>query len=265
MFYFDLHTHQPPFHPEDSAIIQIDLSKKPGLSPSDTTPICSDGLSLLVDKTSMLLDTAAYASMTARKQNADTTPMLSDTAPFSSDAAMSSSNFYSVGIHPWQPDESLLPELQRYALLSSVLAIGETGLDKTRASTPHEWELQHSLFEAHIRLSEEVKKPLIIHCVKAWDELLHIRKITHPTMPWIIHGFRGKGALATQLLNSGFYLSFGPLHHPDALKAAWSAHRLFAETDDKLIDIRTVYQKIAHGLHIPVRTLSLEIARLLRS
>lgn len=221
MIYFDIHSHQPPVHSEDVAIISVDLGEKQAPNPLDA-------------------------------------------ALRSSDATLLVSSYYSAGIHPWHPDMRLLPVVRRYASLPAVVAIGETGLDKVRAATPHEWELQQSLFEVHIRLSEEVKKPLIIHCVKAWDELLHIRKVTGPTLPWIIHGFRGKATLATQLLNAGLYLSFGPLHHPDALKAAWTVRRLVAETDDKVIDIREVYKQIANELNIPLTTLSQEIDRILR-
>lgn len=211
MTYIDIHTHQHPVHPDDIAIISVDLQDP---------------------------------------QQADL---------FTSKST--SSHYYSVGIHPWKPDASLLPKVRQYTSFPSVVAIGETGLDKLKATTPAEWDLQRSLFEAQIRLSEEVKKPLIIHCVKAWEELLYIRKAIQPTTPWIIHGFRGKKTLATQLLNTGCYLSFGSLYQQDALRIAWDAHRLLAETDNKTIDIRTIYEQIADSLHISLEELSEEIEK----
>ena len=69
-------------------------------------------------------------------------------------------------------------------------------------------------------------------------------------MPWIIHGFRGNGELASQLVRLGFYLSFGDRFNPSALRAAW-LDSLFLETDDKSIDIRGVYQNVAEALDIP--------------
>jgi len=79
-------------------------------------------------------------------------------------------------------------------------------------------------------------------------------------MPWIIHGFRGKETLAIQLINAGFYLSFGPLYNREALKAAWIKRRLLAETDDSKTDIRHRYQQIADDLSVSEQELSEEIA-----
>lgn len=55
----------------------------------------------------------------------------------------------------------------------------------------------------------EAGKPLVIHLVKAVDELLKVKRDLRPSNPWIIHGFRGKAALAEEYLKHGFYLSFG--------------------------------------------------------
>lgn len=153
----------------------------------------------------------------------------------------------------------------RYATQPAVVAIGETGLDKITAGSPETFKRQQELFTQHIRLSEETGKPLIIHCVKAWDELLHIRKATHPAVPWIIHGFRGKELLATQLLDAGLYLSFGSFYNPEALKAAWKRHHLLIETDDKQTNIREVYQQIASELKITVDLLSDEIGTIFKT
>ena len=165
--------------------------------------------------------------------------------------------YYSVGIHPWYPDQSLMTKVHELAPLPFVVAIGETGLDKTK----DDFKLQQDIFTEHIILSEKVKKPLIIHCVRALNELLHIRKATNPSMPWIIHGFRGKAALAEQLMDAGLYLSFSATHNKDSLKAAWKQHRLLAETDDINTDIRHVYTQIANNLDITQKELSNEIER----
>ena len=171
-------------------------------------------------------------------------------------ARESISEYYSVGIHPWYPDRSLLTKVAEYATSPLVVAIGETGLDKTTAKSAEEFKLQQEFFMEHIDLSEDTGKPLIIHCVKAWDELLHIRKTTKPSRPWIIHGFKGKAALAEQLMDAGMYLSFGASHNTDSLKAAWNRRRLLAETDDSDSDIRDIYAQIANKLNIPVKELS---------
>ena len=166
------------------------------------------------------------------------------------------SGYYSVGIHPWHADMACLSVVETMAAHSNVVAIGETGLDKL-ASTP--LKQQEELFIAHIELAEKNHKPLIIHCVKAWPELIAIRRRFTSGIPWIIHGFRGNGTLARQLLQFGFYLSFGLKFNPAALCAAWESHRLFAETDDATISIEEVYLRIASQLSITVEALSQEI------
>ena len=138
-----------------------------------------------------------------------------------------------------------------------VVAIGEAGLD-TLAESP--MDLQKEVFLVQANLAEETHKPLIIHCVKAWADLIACKKAVKPEMPWIIHGFRGNGELASQLVRLGFYLSFGDRFNPSALRAAWPDF-LFLETDDKSIDIRGVYQNVAEALDIPEEKLRIQIAK----
>ncbi|MDR0843825.1 MAG: TatD family hydrolase [Tannerella sp.] len=166
--------------------------------------------------------------------------------------------YYSAGIHPWYADKEALPSLRSYAGHPGVVAIGEVGLDKL-AATP--WALQKEVFAAQALLAVELKKPLIIHCVKAWDELIAIRKTCSPDsdIPWIIHGFRGNSELAGQLLRQDFFLSFGLLFQPDAARAAYKAHRLFAETDEKDILINTVFAALSSAISVSEADLSHEI------
>lgn len=165
---------------------------------------------------------------------------------------------YAAGIHPWYADRKQLECLYKWASHPQIALIGEAGLDK-RTHTP--FDMQKELFKTQIQLSEEVHKPMIIHCVKAWGDLLGIRKDTQAVMPWIIHGFRGKEELSRQLLNSGMYLSFGMFYHVDALNAAWQARRLLIETDDKIVDIGNIYRQIAEELRISENALSQEVGK----
>jgi len=176
-------------------------------------------------------------------------------------ARESISEYYSVGIHPWFPEKNLMTKVREYAISPLVVAIGETGLDKITANSAESFKLQQDLFIEHIILSEKVKKPLIIHCVRAWNDLLHIHKTTKPSMPWIIHGFRGNATLAGQLIDAGLYLSFSGLYNTDSLKAAWMKRRLLIETDDTKTDIRDVYTQIANNLEITPKELFDEIER----
>jgi TatD DNase family protein len=177
---------------------------------------------------------------------------------------------YAVGVHPWHIDRSdsetinrLFDKVCQLAILPEIVAIGETGLDKKTAKSTNDFIFQQEIFISHAHLSEEVKKPLIIHCVKAWNELLHIHETIKPTMPWIVHGFRGKMPLAIRLLNAGFYLSFSIHYNIDSLKAAWAKRRLLLETDDNNIDIRNVYQQVAYDLSVSEQEISGEIEKIL--
>lgn len=159
----------------------------------------------------------------------------------------------SAGIHPWYiyNVHKQISCLESVASSSVVVAIGEAGLDKLAKTS---LDIQQDVFLRQAVLAEKLNKPLIIHCVKAWAELIAARKIIKSHIPWIIHGFRGNGELAQQLISQGFYLSFGEHFNPSALQAAWP-NRLFAETDDKDIDIRDVYEQIAFSLQLSSKTL----------
>ena len=93
-------------------------------------------------------------------------------------------------------------------------------------------------------LSEEVGKQLVIHLVKAVDELLKVKRDLRPSNPWIIHGFRGKAALVEEYLKHGFYLSFGEKYQEAALCRV-PADRLFIETDESEVSIGELYARAA--------------------
>lgn len=117
--------------------------------------------------------------------------------------------------------------------------IGECGLDRVCA-TPY--DLQLSAFEAQIRFSEDLGCPLLLHCVRALDDILRLKRGT--TQPWIWHGFRGKPQQLQQLLDHGFYVSFGFRHNVDSLRAC-PTDCLFLETDDTPESIAMLYAEVA--------------------
>jgi len=161
------------------------------------------------------------------------------------------------GIHPWhltgETIESLTSNVQSVASSPNVVAIGEAGFDKLRGP---DLKIQARAFEAQVIISEEIRKPLFIHCVRAWDELLTAHKRFRPGMPWLIHGFRGKLELAKQLLSKGMYLSFwfAFIMRPESAKLLRSLpkDRIFLETDGADVDIGTIYSKVAIDLDMSV-------------
>jgi len=114
---------------------------------------------------------------------------------------------YTAGIHPWYLNndnhEKLLEFIQHTAGNSNLAAIGEAGFDKLRGPS---MELQRSAFEEQAVIAGKHNKPLVIHCVKAWDELLASHRNLKPETKWLVHGFRGKKELASQLLSKGMYM-----------------------------------------------------------
>ena len=151
----------------------------------------------------------------------------------------------SVGIHPWELTEAnadtLWEALQKAIEDKRVVAIGECGIDKFKGPS---LDLQIALFKKEVLLAEVRSIPLVIHCVKAFNELILLKKEIKPMQPWIIHGFRGKLSLAKDCIRHGFYLSIGAHFQEDALKAIPS-DRLFIETDEADKSIEDIYQNIA--------------------
>ena len=142
------------------------------------------------------------------------------------------------GIHPWKAaEEFVVPDL------SGKLAIGECGLDGLRGPS---MERQEEVFIQQIKLSEEVEKPLIIHCVKALDRLLQLHKELKPRQMWMLHGFRGKPQQLRSLLDAGFFVSFGFAFNEESLRIC-PIDRLLLETDaDEERSIEELYNNVAN-------------------
>ena len=145
---------------------------------------------------------------------------------------------FSAGIHPWNADRADLDALRRIA--PRAYAIGEAGLDKLCGPSI---DVQVPVFVSQARLADELGKPLIIHCVKAWPELIAVRRSLQPTTPWIIHGFRGKPELAQQLLREGFDISLGEKFNP-ATRAVIPDGRLYTETDESPLSIDEIRRAV---------------------
>jgi TatD DNase family protein len=158
---------------------------------------------------------------------------------------------FSIGIHPWffNPDSfrqqwKTLQELSRHP---NCVAIGECGLDQL---IDLDKKTQIKIFMQHAELAQEQNKPLIIHCVRAYHDLLQLKRHHGDSPAWIIHGFN-KYKFAEPLLNEGIYLSLGhnvlrPNHPIARLLPDLPLDHLFLETDDTdTPDIDTIYQTAA--------------------
>ena len=168
--------------------------------------------------------------------------------------------FYSIGIHPWYINESRLESdlqlINEKLSLSNCLALGECGLDKR---IEIKLEIQEKVFKAQILVAEKHQKPLVLHCVAAFQEVIRIKKEENVTVPMIIHGFSKNEQIAKQLLDNGFYLSFGKylLRNPE-LKTVFQSvpnDRFFLETDTVEESLEEVYALAANYKNIEIEEL----------
>ena len=164
---------------------------------------------------------------------------------------------YTAGIHPWYLDDEnhnqLLAFVHDIADSSQLIAIGEAGFDKLKGPSI---ELQRQTFEEQVKIADEKQKPVVIHCVRAWDELMAAHKKLKPSKRWLVHGFRGKKELALQLLSRGMYLSFWfdfvIRDVSGELLRSLPKDRIFLETDGADVSIRDIYAKVSADLALSV-------------
>jgi TatD DNase family protein len=167
----------------------------------------------------------------------------------------------SVGIHPWSVSvekyDLQLEFLEKICGDNRVKAIGEIGLDKVKGS---EFRFQEEVFLKQIRVAERVRKPIIIHCVRSFNELIGIKKIIKPKVPLVIHGFNKKPEMAIELTKKGFNLSFGQAVLDseivqESLKNT-PIDQMFFETDDcNGLNISEIYKKASEMLNLEISVL----------
>lgn len=167
---------------------------------------------------------------------------------------------YSIGIHPWYIKEnrveSDLDFIEKKLNDSKCMALGECGLDKRIDIS---FSLQTDVFQKQINLVQKTKKPIILHCVASFQEIISIKKEMHVENPMIIHGFSKNKQVAQSLLDNGFYLSFGKylLRNPELAEVFNYVpnERFFLETDTMEETIMDVYQKASIIKNIPIEDL----------
>ena len=133
-------------------------------------------------------------------------------------------------------EESFNKEKYRELTLNSkVVAIGETGLDYYYTDDKKVKELQKKVFKKHLELANELNKPVIFHCRKAYDDLLYEILNTKYELQGVVHCFMGKLSQAEEFLKLGFYLGFdGPITYCqdyDKVIKNTSIERILVETD----------------------------------
>ena len=162
---------------------------------------------------------------------------------------------FSVGLHPWHigkvNPEKCFRAIACAAEQKNMLAVGECGLDRLIDA---DFALQEWCFKQQIHIAESHRKPLIIHCVRAYSDLMRLKKEAKSGLPWIIHGYRGNLETTLSLIRHKFYFSVGEQLLKDESKmAALRAipiERLFLETDESELPIAEIYSLAAQILKV---------------
>ncbi|MFA8341941.1 MAG: TatD family hydrolase [Rhodothermaceae bacterium] len=171
----------------------------------------------------------------------------------------------SAGIHPWHISEinlqSELEKLFQLAESGEICAIGEIGLDLlTKSSLPE----QKKIFEQQLEIAEKFQLPVIIHCVKAFNEIVSIRKKRSNQTNWIIHGFNNNLQIAKELIKHKCFISFGAALLKNNSNASniikeIPLQNIFLETDESENKIEEIYNKAAELLNIETKELQQKI------
>lgn len=170
--------------------------------------------------------------------------------------------YYSLGLHPWfirnETWESEWEMVQDKSRNQRVLAIGECGLDKVCST---DWHLQETVFKTQLSWANEIHKPVIIHCVRAYEETLRLIKETGMNTPCLFHGFNRGVTLAGTIIQAGHYISFGKAvvhgHAREAL-ASIPEDRYFLETDDADLPISEIYKAAAEARNMNIESIILQ-------
>lgn len=169
---------------------------------------------------------------------------------------------FSLGVHPRYIVEDAsgqLEQLRIWAGHSSVMAIGECGLDRRY---PTDLKKQSDVFFAQVLLAAEFRKPLVIHCVRAWEEVFHLLGRASFSFPVIFHGFNKGPSIARRIIESGYYLSIGQWIEKARIRELLKEiplERLFLETDAVAVPIESIYEMAAASYHMPLPSFSTQI------
>lgn len=157
-----------------------------------------------------------------------------------------------VGIHPWLCEQSSLPD---ESLFESADLIGEIGLD---FAYPVNREVQEEVFRTHLEIAQRMSKPVVLHCVKAFERIMKILD-EYRLRAVIFHGFIGSHQQAERALEKGYYLSFGErtARSSKTIEALRNTplDRIFVESDESGLKIENIYTEIARLKDVELETL----------
>lgn len=171
----------------------------------------------------------------------------------------------SAGWHPWFIANYRLTEIEAIlieaAKTNNVVTIGECGIDR---SVEVPFDFQCEVFTCHIIAALNTNKPLIIHCVKAYSDIIGLLKKNRFKNPVIFHAYNGNAVQTKQLLTLNSYFSIGDLSKMPKIKAekllcSIPVDRIFFETDDSQLSIENIYLQVSEILQHDIEMLKKQV------
>ncbi len=179
------------------------------------------------------------------------------------DSGLNPKGPFCLGIHPWYLEEIVLDEA--YELIKENLthpffmSMGEMGLDR---SIKDSFESQLEVFEKQIQLAKEGEvNSLVLHCVRAFPDVLSVIKKLNYRGSLIFHDYNGNPDMTKQLLRYNVFFSYGAKLYNEKSGGFRSFtqipnHRLLFETDDmEDYRIEDIYEKASNLLNFPLEKL----------
>lgn len=122
--------------------------------------------------------------------------------------------FACLGIHPWfmnTLEANVLDDLSQmvHKHAQSIVAIGETGIDKPIADSHNNLTQQVSFFEHHLNLSAQYDLPVVIHHRRSHDVIIPLLKKYKLNKAGVIHAFSGSYQQAKSYVDLGFKIGVG--------------------------------------------------------
>jgi len=147
--------------------------------------------------------------------------------------------YAAVGYHPHEAKhahDAELAELEKLLKHPKVMAIGEVGLDYFHEHSPR--DVQEKILRTFLAWSDQYRKPIIIHCRDAYEDLVRILR-EHTQRPYrgTLHCYSSDAKTMKDYLDLGFHIAFGgalTYKKNDVLREACALcpkDRLLFETD----------------------------------
>lgn len=126
-----------------------------------------------------------------------------------------------LGVHPWflhTLTAGWEKRLEQLLKDNPSFMIGEIGLDKVRADQDpvvSGLDCQERVMRLQMNLAAKYNRPFHMHCVRAWDRILHILKSNQRPPVFISHSHHGNAGVIPKMVQMGAYFSYSAIFLPE--------------------------------------------------